>query len=123
MEYFNSICTHKNKKVEENIYLKHSNIHSLKNLKSESLQKNIKKYLLEDEYLSVFPLNNDKQKMKILKDSKNKKSIKYQNQNIKYNEDKYKKINNNNIANKKQIKSGNSAYSKNFMNNYQSEHI
>ena len=123
VEYFNSICTHKNKKVEENIYLKHSNIHSLKNLKSESLQKNIKKYLLEDEYLSVFPLNNDKQKMKILKDSKNKKSIKYQNQNIKYNEDKYKKINNNNIANKKQIKSGNSAYSKNFMNNYQSEHI
>ena len=109
--------------MEENIYLKHSNIHSLKNLKSESLQKNIKKYLLEDEYLSVFPLNNDKQKMKILKDSKNKKSIKYQNQNIKYNEDKYKKINNNNIANKKQIKSGNSAYSKNFMSNYQSEHI
>ena len=123
VEYFNSICTHKNKKMEENNYLKHNNIHSLKNLKSESLQKNIKKYLLEDEYLSVFPLNNDKQKMKILKDSKNKKSVKYQNQNIKYNEDKYKKINNNNIANRKQIKSGNSAYSKNFLNNCQNEHI
>ena len=121
VEYFNSICTHKNKKMDENNYLKHSNIHSLKNLKSESLQKSIKKYLLEDEYLSVFPLGNDKQKMKILKDSKNKKAVKYQN--IKYNEDKYKKINNNNIANRKQIKSGNSAYAKNFMNNYQNEHI
>ena len=73
---------------------------------------------MEDEYLSVFPLNNDKQKMKILKDSKNKKSVKCQNQNIKYNEDKYKKINNNNnIANRRQIKSGNSALSKNFPDN------
>ena len=122
VEYFNSICTHKNKKMDENNYLKHNNIHSLKNLKSESLQKNIKKYLLEDEYLSVFPLNNEKQKMKILKDSKNKKSVKYQSQNIKYNEDKYKKIINNNIANRKQVKGGNSGYAKN-LNNYQSEHI
>ena len=42
VEYFNSICTHKNKKVDENNNLKHNNIHSLKNLKSESLQKNKK---------------------------------------------------------------------------------
>ena len=123
VEYFNSICTHKNKKMDENNYLKHNNIHSLKNLKSESLQKSIKKYLLEDEYLSVFPLSIDKQKMKILKDSKNKKAVKFQNQNIKYNEDKYKKINNNNIGSRKQMKSGNSAFAKNNLNNYQNEHI
>ena len=35
--------------------------------------------------------------MKILKDSNNKKSVKCQNQNIKYDEDKYKKIKSGNL--------------------------
>ena len=141
MDNYNSICINKNKKSEENNSLKH-NIHSLKNLKSENFQKNIKKYLLEDEYFTLFPLSNDKniiekQKIKILKDSKNKKFVK--NKNNKYNKDdikqnsnnfKFKKIiplNTNTNTHMKQLRSVNSCYGKkinqNLLNNYQTEQI
>ena len=46
--------------------------------KKWNLQKNIKKYLFGEEYLAIFPLLNgknnlEKQKVKVIKDSKNKK--------------------------------------------------
>ena len=129
VEYFNSIITNKNKKIDEHNYLKHTNIHSLKNLKSESLQKNIKKYILDDEYLTIFPLTNEKntdnQKIKILKDSKNKKIIRNQNPINKNNEEfKIKKIIPINMnANKKELRSGDSCNSKKVLNNNQSEQI
>ena len=140
MEYYNSICINKNKKSDENNYLKHINIHSLKNLQSENLQKNIKKYLLEDEYLTIFPLSNDKNnilekpKKKLIKGQKNKKIIKNKNNknngDIKYNQNNFKikhimpiNINGNN----KQLRSVHSYYVKKenqpILNNYQSEQI
>jgi hypothetical protein len=84
VEFYNSIYANKKKKNDEHNFLKNSNIHSLKNLKSENLQKNIKKYLLGEEYLTIFPLPNgknnlEKQKVKVIKDSKNKKYLKKKN--------------------------------------------
>ena len=125
VEYFNSICHKKNKRFDENI-LKHNNIHSLKNLKSESLHKSIKKYILDDEYLTIFPLNTDKngidkQKKLILKDSKNKKLAKNQIQN-RYNEGiNIKSIISLNNTNKKNVRNVNSCYNKKVLNYYQSE--
>ena len=134
VEYYNSICANKSKKLEEHNYLKHKNIHSLKNLKSENNQKNIKKYLLEDDYLTIFPLNKEKnienQKLKMYKDSKNKKNNKNINNkydaDIKTNQDnmKIKKII---PSQNKQLRSVNSCYGRkvnpNILNNYQSEQI
>ena len=140
IENYNSICINKNNQFEENNILKHNNIHSLKNLKSEKFQKNIKKYILEDEYLTIFPLSNEKnisekQKIKSLKNSKNKKFVKNKNNN-KFTEDikqnlndiKIKKIIPSNInSNTKQLRSVNSCYAKkinqHFLNNYQTEQI
>ena len=137
---YNSICINKNKQFEENNILKHNNIHSLKNLKSENFQKNIKKYIFEDEYLTIFPLSNDKntsekQKIKSLKNSKNKKFVKNKNNN-KFTEDikqnlndiKIRKIIPSNInSNTKQLRSVNSCYAKkinqHLLNNYQTEQI
>ena len=84
VKYFNSICISKNKKLEDHHYLKNNNIHSLKNLKTESLQKSIKKYLLENDDLKLSTLNNYKSinntsdggKIKLLKDIVNKKLVK-----------------------------------------------
>ena len=127
VEYFNSICHKKNKRFDENI-LKHNNIHSLKNLKSESLHKSIKKYILDDEYLTIFPLTSekssiDKQKKLILKDSKNKKLAKNQIQN-RYNEGiNIKSIISLNNTNKKNVRNVNSCYNKKVLNYYQSEQI
>ena len=92
IEFYNSICANKKQKNDEHHFLKHSNIHSLKNLKSENLQKNIKKYLLGEEYFTIFPLQNgknnlEKQKVKIVKDSKNKKFVKKKNNKTNNNED------------------------------------
>ena len=138
IEFYNSISPNKDKKLEEHNYLKHSNIHSLKNLKSETLQKNFKKYLLEDDYLTIFPLSNirnifEKQKIKIVKDSKNKKNLSKKNNknpdDIKNNVNfKIKKIIPSNINSyNKQIRSVNSCYAKkvnpNLLNNYPSEQI
>ena len=136
VEYYNSICQNNIKKPDEHNYLKHNNMHSLKSLKNENFHKNIKKYLLEEDYLTIFPLSNDKnfekQKIKIFKDSKNKKYNKNINNNKKYDSEKdynpynmkIKKI----IPNQnKQLRSVNSCYGKklnqHLLNNYQSEQI
>ena len=141
MEYYNSICTNKNQKSDENNYLKHINIHSLKNLQSANLQNNIKKYLLEDEYLTIFPLSNDKNNLlekprkKLLKEKKTKKITKSKNnknnEDIKYNQNnfkiKYIMPININANNNKPLRSVNSYYVKkgnqHILNNIQSEQI
>ena len=140
MENHNSIYINKNKKFEENNILKHNNIHSLKNLKGENFQKNINKHLSEDEYLTIFPLSNDKnilekQKLKIIKDSKNKKFVKIKNNkfadDITHNPNniKIKKIIplNNMNSHTKLLRSVNSCYVKkinqHLLNNYQTEQI
>ena len=102
------------------------------------MQKSIKKCPLDEEYLTIFPLPNgknnfEKQKIKILKDSKGKKFIKKKNN--KCNEDKFKSnnfkikkiipLNINNFQNK-QLRNVNSCYGKKInkiINNYQNEQL
>lgn len=80
MDKYNSICANK----------QNSNFHSLKNIKTDNVQKNIKKYIFNDDYLAMLKLNqeqnndngdsNEKQQPQKnnlkSKDSKNMKKIK-----------------------------------------------
>jgi len=101
---YNSICANK----------QNSNFHSLKNIKTDNVQKNIKKYIFNEDYLAMLNLNqerndsenNKKQLQKLqknnlkLKDFKNMKKMKNQShkhyQSLNYNLDinnfKYEKI-------------------------------
>ena len=124
---FNSICTYK----------KDDNFHSLKNLKIQNVKKNIKKFIFDDEFLTIIPFDFDKnlktekekEKTKTFKDSKNKKNNK--NQNNKINQSIKNNLNNLNInkykikkiiplnskCNKKQLRYFNSFYPKKIKQN------
>lgn len=52
MNKYNSICANK----------QNNNFHSLKNIKIDNTQKNIKKYIFDDDYLAMLPFNQDKNK-------------------------------------------------------------
>ena len=87
---------------------KDDNFRSLKNLKTQNIKKNIKKFIFDDEFLTIIPFannkngknENEKEKAKTFKDSKNKKNNKNQNNknnqsiknNININKYKIKKI-------------------------------
>ena len=49
MDKYNSICANK----------QNSNFHSLKNIKTDNVQKNIKKYIFNDDYLAMLKLNQE----------------------------------------------------------------
>ena len=123
-----------------------NNFHSLKNLKIDNVQKSLKKYLLEEEYKKIFPMSKEKvneiekEQIKILKDSKNKKFLKNQNtksknNNINLNNNKIRKLIKNdksdlmplNNNTKSQLRSFNSCYPKrinqNILKNYTTEQI
>ena len=124
---------------------KENNFHSLKNLKNDNAQKSLKKYLLEDEYIKMIPMNKEKnsnslekEQLKAIKDSRNKKFIKnhFKNpfngantniRNINTNIYRIKKIIPLNISQKSQLRSFNSCFpykiNKNVFNNYINEKI
>ena len=140
VEFYNSICANKNKRGDEHYILKHTNIHSLKNLKSENSQKSIKRYILGEDYLTIFPMSNgksncEKQKIKIIKNSKNNKNIKNKNNKCNNDDVKYKPNNykikkiiplNINDFHNKQIRNFNSCFPpkiNKYMNNYPNEQL
>ena len=124
---------------------KENNFHSLKNLKIDNVQKSLKKYLLEDEYLKIIPMNKEKNnnslekdQLKPMKDLRNKKFVKnhFKNpfngantnmHNINPNIYRIKKIVPLNISQKSQLRSFNSCFpykiNKNALNNYTNEQI
>ena len=102
----NSIINNK-AKIEQR-----GNVHNIKNLKADNLQKTIHKYLLENKYMTILPSSPNERK----REGKNNEM------------NKINRINNQlNINNKRQLRSVNSCYSKkinkNLFNNYKVENI
>lgn len=113
---------------------KDDNFHSLKNLKIQNVKKNIKKFIFDDEFLTIIPFTIDKktknekekEKTKNVKDSKNKKNNKNHNNknnqsiknNLNINKYKIKKIIPLNMkSHKKQLRYFNSFYPKKIKQN------
>ena len=108
---------------------KDDNFHSLKNLKTQNIKKNIKKFIFDDEFLTIIPFaidknvknEKEKEKIKTTKDSKNKKNNKNQNNknnNLNINKYKIKRIIPLNIkSHKNQLRYFNSFYPKKIKQN------
>ena len=98
---YNSICINKD-----------NNIHNLKNLKidNESNQKSIKKYILKNDCLTIFPLSNENIYNKEKEQSKNSKTKKIMKNQNKKNSKKIN-INNFNFRIKKIVSSNINLYS------------
>ena len=113
---------------------KEDNFHSLKNLKTQNVKKNIKKFIFDDEYLTIIPFAIDKNSInekekettKPFKNSKNKKNNKNQNSknnqsiknNLNINKYKIKKIIPLNVkSHKNQLRYFNSLYPKKIKQN------
>ena len=97
---YNSICANK----------QNNNYHSLKNIKTDNAQKNIKKYIFNEDYLAMLQLNqeknndntNEKQKQKnSLKSKDSKNMIKMKNQSQKHYQSINETLNNLNLNNYK----------------------